>query len=102
VCGEPRLHSTDVFTQRQKSPWVFWTGVQNVRAASRCGGRRAGDRRQRRTGRVGERRARELGEARDTPEDQVVAALIDKGLSEVEAKAMVSWLDDDAVILLPK
>jgi hypothetical protein len=39
---------------------------------------------------------------RNTPKPKVVAALVAKGLSEAEAKGMVAWLGDDAVILLPK
>jgi hypothetical protein len=39
---------------------------------------------------------------RDTAEPKVVAALVAKGLSEAEAKGMVAWLGEDAVILLPK
>ncbi len=38
----------------------------------------------------------------DTPEDEVVAGLVSKGLSETEAKALVRWLGDEAVILLPR
>jgi hypothetical protein len=39
---------------------------------------------------------------RATPEIEVVAALVAKGLSEAEAAGMVAWLGEDAVILLPK
>ncbi len=39
---------------------------------------------------------------RGTAKPKVVAALVAKGLSEAEAKGMVAWLGEDAVILLPK
>jgi BRCT domain type II-containing protein len=40
--------------------------------------------------------------AKTTPEKQIIAGLIEQGLSDVEAKAMHRWLGRDAVILLPK
>ncbi len=39
---------------------------------------------------------------RSTSAPEVVAGLVDKGLSEREAEAMVAWLGEDAVILLEK
>jgi len=39
---------------------------------------------------------------RSTPEAEVVAGLQARGLSEREARGMVAWLGEDAVILLPK
>jgi hypothetical protein len=38
---------------------------------------------------------------RDTPAATVIAALVEKGLTETEARGISSWLGDAAVILLP-
>lgn len=38
----------------------------------------------------------------DTPEDDVVAALAARGATEAEARALVAWLGDEAVILTGK
>lgn len=38
----------------------------------------------------------------ETPEDEVIAALVGKGASEDAAKALVAWLGDEAVVLLDK
>ncbi len=85
--------------------WIDGQELGNVESYLTAGARVGFVRGWQQPTKVAEKLARKLFAAsipRDTPEDAVVAALVTHGLVQAEATALVRWLGQDAVILLPR